>query len=56
MKNIENMTMLNDMVLARVAGGDDDDDDRTIVDAFVDWLLSPPKDNNNRSLPLPQTK
>lgn len=38
MKNIENMTKLNDMVLAEVAGGDDD---RTIVDDFVDWLLAP---------------
>ena len=56
MKNIENMTKLNDMAMAAVAGGDDD---RTVVDAFVDWLLSPIEDalNNivvsNGDRPLP---
>ena len=38
MKNIEKMKALNDMELAAIAGGDDD---RTIVDDFVEWLLSP---------------
>ena len=32
------MNALNDMEMAKVAGGDDD---RTVVDAFVDWLLAP---------------
>jgi hypothetical protein len=59
MKNIENMTKLNDMVLAEVAGGDDD---RTIVDDFVDWLLSPIEYalnnvvSDDRPLPFPQDR
>lgn len=38
--------MLNETDLAKVAGGDDDDDDRSILDVFMDWLLSPPKGDN----------
>ena len=60
MKNIENMTKLNDMAMAAVAGGDDD---RTVVDAFVDWLLSPIEDalnnivvSDDRPLPFPQDR
>jgi len=55
MKNIENMKALDDMAMEAVAGGDDDD--RTIVDAFVEWLLSPLTDavgGGARPLPFPQ--
>jgi len=57
MKNTENMTKLNDLVLAGVAGGNDDD--RTIVDDFVDWLLSPIAEalsGVDRPLPFPQNR
>ena len=57
MKNIENMKALNDMAMAEVAGGDDDD--WTVVDAFVEWLLSPLTDavgGTGRPLPFPQNR
>ena len=48
------------MVMAKVAGGDDD---RTVVDAFVDWLLGPIEDalnnivvSDDRPLPFPQDR
>jgi hypothetical protein len=67
MKNIENMKALNDMAMEAVAGGDDD---YTVVDAFVDWLLSPVEealnniadnvaggsDDDDRPLPFPQNR
>jgi len=60
MKNIENMNALNDMAMEMVAGGDDD---RTVVDAFVDWLLGPIEDalnnvvvSDDRPLPFPQDR
>ena len=56
MKNIENKTKLNDMELAAVAGGDDD---WTVVDAFVEWLLShlsDAVDGSSRPLPFPQDR
>ena len=63
MKNIENMKALNDMAMEAVAGGDDD---RTVVDAFVDWLLTPigevlesiadSIDSTDRPLPFPQDR
>ena len=40
MKNIENMNALNDMEMAKVAGGYDDD--HTIIDTFVEWLIQLP--------------
>ena len=40
MKNIENMNALNDMDLAKVAGGYDDN--HTIFDTFVEWLIQLP--------------
>ena len=64
MKNIENMTKLNDMAMAAVAGGGDYG--RTIVDDFVDWLLAPVGefvgaladaiDSDDRPLPFPQNR
>ena len=60
MKNIENMNALGDMVMEAVAGGDDD---RTVVDAFVDWLLGPIEEalnnvvvSDERPLPFPQDR
>ena len=63
MKNIENMKALNDMAMEAVVGGDDD---RTIVDDFVEWLLSPiadalnsiadSTDSADRPLPFPQDR
>ena len=63
MKNIENMKALNDMAMEAVTGGDDD---RTVVDAFVEWLLSPiadaigsladSTDGDDRPLPFPQDR
>ena len=56
MKNIENMKALGDMAMEAVAGGDDD---WTVVDAFVEWLLSPLTDAVNgskRPLPFPQNR
>ena len=61
MKNIENMKALNDMAMEAVAGGDDD---YTVVDAFVEWLLSPIGDalnsvaggDEDRPLPFPQDR
>ena len=48
------------MVMAKVTGGDDD---RTVVDAFVDWLLGPIEDalnnivvSDDRPLPFPQDR
>ena len=67
MKNLENVKALNDMEMAKVAGGDED---YTVVDAFVDWLLSPIEealnniaddvaggsDDDDRPLPFPQDR
>ncbi|MBQ6928316.1 MAG: hypothetical protein IJQ36_08395 [Oscillospiraceae bacterium] len=56
MKNIENMKALGDMAMEAVAGGDDD---WTVVDAFVEWVLSPLTDAVNgskRPLPFPQNR
>ena len=44
MKNLENMKALDEIELVKVSGGDDD---YTVVDAFVDWLLSPIEDALN---------
>ncbi|MBQ8076190.1 MAG: hypothetical protein IJ237_09430 [Oscillospiraceae bacterium] len=38
MKKFENAKMLNEVEMNAVTGGDDD---WTVVDAFVEWLLSP---------------
>ena len=64
MKTLENMKALDEIELAKVAGGDDD---YTVVDASVDWLLSPVEEalNNiaddvaggeDRPLPFPQNR
>ena len=63
MKNLENVKALNDMEMAKVAGGDED---YTVVDAFVEWLLSPiadalnnvagGSDDDDRPLPFPQDR
>ena len=56
-KNIENMKALNDKAMEAVAGGDNDD--WTVVDAFVEWLLSPLTDavgGADRPLPFPQNR
>ena len=67
MKNLENMKALDEIEMAKVAGGDDD---YTVVDAFVDWLLSPVEealnniadnvaggsDDDDRPLPFPQNR
>ena len=56
MKNIENMKALDDMAMEAVAGGDDD---WTVIDAFVEWLLSPLSDavgGSSRPLPFPQDR
>ena len=63
MKNLENMKALDEIEMAKVAGGDDD---YTVVDAFVDWLLSPIEDalnnisvsdsDDDRPLPFPQNR
>lgn len=52
------------MAMEAVVGGDDDD--RTVVDAFVEWLLSPiadaidsiadSTDSADRPLPFPQNR
>ena len=44
MKNLENMKALDEIELVKVAGGDED---YTVVDAFVEWLLSPIADALN---------
>jgi len=60
MKILDNMNVLDEMELVKVAGGDDD---YTVVDAFVDWLLSPIEDalnnivvSDDRPLPFPQNR
>ena len=67
MKNLENMKALDEIELVKVSGGDDD---YTVVDAFVDWLLSPIEealnniaddvaggsDDDDRPLPFPQDR
>ena len=64
MKNLENMKALDEIEMAKVAGGDDD---YTVVDAFVDWLLSPVEEalnniadndvsDDDRPLPFPQNR
>ena len=63
MKNLENMKALDEIEMAKVAGGDDD---YTVVDAFVDWLLSPVEEalnnisvsdtDDDRPLPFPQDR
>ena len=63
MKNLENMKALDEIEMAKVAGGDDD---YTVVDAFVEWLLSPiadalnnvagGSDDDDRPLPFPQDR
>jgi len=63
MKNLENMKALDEIELVKVSGGDDD---YTVVDAFVDWLLSPIEDalnnisisdsDDDRPLPFPQNR
>ena len=61
MKDLENMKALDEIEMAKVAGGDDD---YTVVDAFVDWLLSPVEEalnniadndvsDDDRPLPFP---
>ena len=62
-KNLENMKALDEIELVKVSGGDDD---YTVVDAFVDWLLSPIEDalnnisvsdsDDDRPLPFPQNR
>ena len=67
MKNLENMKALDEIELVKVSGGDED---YTVVDAFVDWLLSPVEealnniadnvaggsDDDDRPLPFPQNR
>ena len=67
MKNLENVKALDEIELVKVSGGDDD---YTVVDAFVDWLLSPIEealnniaddvaggsDDDDRPLPFPQDR
>ena len=63
MKNLENMKALDEIELVKVSGSDDD---YTVVDAFVDWLLSPIEDalnnisvsdsDDDRPLPFPQNR
>ena len=63
MKNLENIKALDEIELVKVSGGDDD---YTVVDAFVDWLLTPigevlesiadSIDSTDRPLPFPQDR
>ena len=63
MKNMENMKALDEIEMAKIVGGDED---YTVVDAFVDWLLSPIEDalnnisvsdsDDDRPLPFPQNR
>ena len=63
MKNLENVKALDEIEMAKVAGGDED---YTVVDAFVEWLLSPiadalnnvagGSDDDDRPLPFPQDR
>ena len=64
MKNLENMKALDEIEMAKVAGGGNDD--YTPVDAFVDFLLTPienalyiladDSDDDDRPLPFPQDR
>ena len=63
MKILEKMKALDEIEMAKVAGGDED---YTVVDAFVEWLLSPiadalnnvagGSDDDDRPLPFPQDR
>ena len=61
MKNLENMNAINEMEMAKVAGGYDDD--HTIFDTFVEWLIQLPTNypeddpsDDDRPLPFPQDR
>ena len=61
MKNLENMKALDEIEMAKVAGGYDDD--HTIFDTFVEWLIQLPTNypeddpsDDDRPLPFPQDR
>ena len=56
MKNLENMKALDEIEMAKVAGGYDDN--HTIFDTFVEWLIQlptnyPEDDPSDDDRPLP---
>ena len=61
MKNLENMKALDEIEMAKVAGGYDDD--HTIFDTFVEWLIQLPTNypeddpsDDDQPLPFPQDR
>ena len=61
MKNLENKKALDEIEMAKVAGGYDDD--HTIFDTFVEWLIQLPTNypeddpsDDDRPLPFPQNR